>query len=86
MTEQTVVVVHQCSDESRGRWAVIVCLVDKMPKGFEDIAGGLLVFYAGRHLDMFSDNAASNGAGADIGRMSASGRTEFSAHQTVWTD
>ena len=36
--------------------------------------------------NMFSDNAASNGAGADIGRMSASGRTELSAHQTVWTD
>ena len=29
---------------------VIVFLVDKMPKGFEDIAGGLLVFYAGRYL------------------------------------
>ena len=52
MTEQTVVVVHQCSDESRGRWAVIVFLVEKMPKGIEDIAGGLLVFYAGRHLEV----------------------------------
>ena len=44
--------VHQGSDETRGRWAVIVFLVDKMPKGFEDIAGGLLVFYAGRHLEV----------------------------------
>jgi len=46
LMEQAVVVVHQGSDKARGRGAMVVWLVDEVPKGVEDVAGCLQILIA----------------------------------------
>ena len=52
LMEEAIVVVHQGGNEAGDRGAIVVLLVDEMPKGVEDVAGRLLFFLSDRQLEV----------------------------------
>ena len=52
LVEQSVIVVHQCRHERRGRGPVIVLLMDEVPQRVEYLSGRLLVFFRNRQLEI----------------------------------
>ena len=52
LIEQMVVVMHQGGYKIGGRGAMIVFLVDEVPKGVEDVAGGLLIYFRSGQLEV----------------------------------
>jgi len=61
LMEQAVVVVHQGSDKAGYRGAMVVLLVDEVPKGVKDVAGRLLVFLANGQLEVAHLSIKGNG-------------------------